>query len=69
MEFPVVGPVLTQNYLLLALRLPGAAENVALGGADHVSAGDGALVLQHGGTVVQLYSPDTITDTDIRYQI
>ena len=61
--------VFTQNYFLLGLRLPGAAENVTLGGSNHVSAGDGALVLQHGGTVVQLHSPDRITDReiDIRY--
>ena len=62
-----MGSVLTQNYLLLALGLPGAAEDAALGGADHVPAGDGALVLQHGGAVVQLYRPDkmTVTDPDI----
>ena len=50
--------MLTQDYFRLALGLPGAGENVTLGGADHVSAGDGALVLQHGGAVLQYHSPD-----------
>ena len=51
-------PVLTQDYFRLALGLPGAGENVTMGRADHVSAGDGALILQHGGAVLPSHSPD-----------